>query len=323
MVDHRPVAFVEIGDALGEAGERERIGAEISLALAIADRQRSAHPGSDQHSGMVAEQDGDGKGAVEAGQDGRDRFLRAFALLELVVDQMGDDLAVGLRLEGAPCGLHLLAKQPEILDDAVVDQRHSADDVGMGVADRWSAVGRPARMGDPDRSGERTGGELGGEIVELAFGAAALEPAVQDRADPRRIIAAIFEPPQTLHEPVGHFLSPDDADDAAHVFLLTSRHAGAGWHPSENSPWGPSLRWGDVLDQPAFFFASIAARKRAAQPGFASWTPRARASESASTSRVTTDPAPTIAPAPMLTGATSAELEPMKAPSPIVVPYLK
>ena len=29
------------------------------------------------------------------------------------------------------------------------------------------------------------------------------------------------------------------------------------------------------------------------------------------------------APAPMLTGATRAELEPMNAPSPIVVPYLK
>ena len=54
---------------------------------------------------------------------------------------------------------------------------------GMGVADGRGAVGRPARMGDSDRPGERMGGELGGEIVELALGAAALEPAVQDRAD--------------------------------------------------------------------------------------------------------------------------------------------
>ena len=38
---------------------------------------------------------------------------------------------------------------------------------------------------------------------------------------------------------------------------------------------------------------------------------------SASTSLVITDPAPTIAPAPIVTGATSALFEPMKAPAPI------
>jgi len=24
-----------------------------------------------------------------------------------------------------------------------------------------------------------------------------------------------------------------------------TRHASEGWHPGENSPWGPSLRWDD------------------------------------------------------------------------------
>ena len=49
MGDDRPVALVEIGDALGEPGERERVGAEIGLALAIADGERRADPGADQH----------------------------------------------------------------------------------------------------------------------------------------------------------------------------------------------------------------------------------------------------------------------------------
>jgi hypothetical protein len=35
-----------------------------------------------------------------------------------------------------------------------------------------------------------------------------------------------------------------------------------------------------------------------------------------------TEPAPTIAPSPMVTGATSAVFEPMKAPAPITVRYL-
>ena len=43
---------------------------------------------------------------------------------------------------------------------------------------------------------------------------------------------------------------------------------------------------------------------------------------SASTSSVITDPAPITAPAPIVTGATSAVFEPMNAPAPITVRYL-
>ena len=41
------------------------------------------------------------------------------------------------------------------------------------------------------------------------------------------------------------------------------------------------------------------------------------------TSAVITEPAPTIAPSPIVTGATSAVFEPMKAPAPISVRCLK
>ena len=58
-------------------------------------------------------------------------------------------------------------------------------DVRVGVADRRRAVGRPAGVGDADLAGERRRSERAGEIVELALGAAALEPAVDDRAQAR------------------------------------------------------------------------------------------------------------------------------------------
>ena len=149
--DDRPVALVEIGDPLGQRRQRERVRAEIILALAIADGQRRAHPRADHQVGMVAEQEGDGEGAVEPRQHGRDRVLRRRAALDLARDQMGDDLAVGLALELAPVGDQLVAQRLEILDDAVVDQRHRPDDVRMGVADGRRAVGRPAGVGDADR----------------------------------------------------------------------------------------------------------------------------------------------------------------------------
>ena len=62
---------------------------------------------------------------------------------------------------------------------------------------------------------------------------------------------------------------------------------------------------------------------RAAQPGNVSCFPRARARSPGATSLVTTDPDPTMAPAPMVTGATSELFEPTKAPSPTVVRCLK
>ena len=54
--DDDPVAFFEIGDLLGQRRERERVGAEIGLALAVADHQRRAEPRADQQVGISAEQ---------------------------------------------------------------------------------------------------------------------------------------------------------------------------------------------------------------------------------------------------------------------------
>ena len=76
MGDDGPVALVQIGDAAGERGERERVGAEIILALAIADGERRPEPGADDQAGMVAEQDGEREGAVQARQDGGDGGFR-------------------------------------------------------------------------------------------------------------------------------------------------------------------------------------------------------------------------------------------------------
>ena len=65
----------------------------------------------------------------------------------------------------------------------------------------------------------------------------------------------------------------------------------------------------------------IRSRKRRAQSAIPRCSLRSRARLPASTSRVMTEPAPTIAPSPMLTGATNALFEPMKASAPISVRY--
>ncbi len=63
---HRPVALVEIGDPLGQRGQRQRVGAKVILPLSITDRQRRPHPRADHQIGMVAEQESDRECPVES-----------------------------------------------------------------------------------------------------------------------------------------------------------------------------------------------------------------------------------------------------------------
>ena len=55
------------------------------------------------------------------------------------------------------------------------------------------------------------------------------------------------------------------------------------------------------------------------QPGNVSWRPRAIVSSLSGASLVITEPAPIVASLPIVTGATSALFDPMKAPSSIRV----
>src|SRR3546814_4937488 len=76
--------------------------------------------------------------------------------------------------------------------------------MGMGIVAGGGAVGRPARMGDPDNAWERLLRELAREIVELPLGAAPFQSPVDDGAKAGRIIAPIFEPPQALERSEEH-----------------------------------------------------------------------------------------------------------------------
>ena len=274
--DDRPVAFVEIGDALGQAGQRRaRPSRDRILAVAVADGERRAQAGADDHAGMVAEQDGEREGAVQARQHRRDRASRALARRELVGDEMGDDLAVGLALEGAALGLHLLAQRLEILDDAVVDDRDAVDDVRVGVADGRRAVGRPAGVGDADRAGERR----------------RLELALRDcRACPRRGGARAGRRRwcrcRRCHSrDIRAACSPSisRADTSARPTMPIIPHIRYAF---------PHLQ-AHACRFSRFFLACMRSRNAAARPGFSTCSPRPSATASAATSRVITEPAPT------------------------------
>ena len=55
------------------------------------------------------------------------------------------------------------------------------------------------------------------EVLQLAFGAAALEMVAFQRGDARGIVAAIFEPLERIHQLLRDRTAPENADNAAHA----------------------------------------------------------------------------------------------------------
>ena len=144
--DH-PVAFLEIGDAVGEGRERERVRAEIGLALAVADRERRALPRPDQEIVLALEQVDEGEGAAHALERRMNGLGRRLAARELVLDHEGGDLGIRLGLERVALGGEFLAQRLEILDDAVVDDGEPGRGVRMGVGLRSACRASPSAYG--------------------------------------------------------------------------------------------------------------------------------------------------------------------------------
>ena len=71
---HRPVAVLEIGDRIGEGRERNGVGAEEHLALAMADRERRPVAGADDQVVVALEHDGEREGAPQPLQRGVGRL---------------------------------------------------------------------------------------------------------------------------------------------------------------------------------------------------------------------------------------------------------
>ena len=82
-VDNDPVALLEIGDAIGERRERQRVRAEIHLALAVADGERRALARADQKIVLAIEEIDEGERAAQALEPRMDRVSRASCLSQV------------------------------------------------------------------------------------------------------------------------------------------------------------------------------------------------------------------------------------------------
>ena len=185
--------------------------------MAMPDGERRALARADHQVVVAGEDDGERERAAQPVQRRLGRLDGRQTLIEVVADEVEHRLGVGLGLELVALRRQLVRNSLEILDDAVVHHGHALVHVRMGVALHRLAVRRPARVADARTPLQGLIGEPQLQVLELALGAPAVEVAVLDGGDPRRVVAAVLEPPQGVDEVARDRLLPENADDPAHA----------------------------------------------------------------------------------------------------------
>ncbi|MNN37217.1 hypothetical protein D3C81_1511520 [compost metagenome] len=220
-LDH--IALFEVDDAVRGAGHGERVGREEGLVLAQRHHQRRAGAGADHHAGLVLGEHGDGIGAVQALGDGAHRAEQVAAggaagVGVGLVDQVGDDFGVGLRVEAVADRAQFLAQRLVVLDDAVMHQRDGlARQVGVGVDGIGLAMGGPARVPHAGEAGQARSLRLRIQVGHARHGAGALDRIVAHDGDAARVIAAVFQAAQPLDQDRNDIARGNRADDATHL----------------------------------------------------------------------------------------------------------
>jgi hypothetical protein len=105
-----------------------------------------------------------------------------------VLDEVGQDPAVGLGATRVPLGLQLLLELEVVLENAVVDDDERAAAVGVRVSVLLgrTSVGRQARVADSDRAAERLLTQKALQRLKTTGCAPDMQHAVLEHGDPGR-----------------------------------------------------------------------------------------------------------------------------------------
>src|SRR5581483_6178738 len=220
QLDDLPVTRVNDRSRLAQEGG-DRRGEEV-LPVAETDHERRLVAHAGEHIRLVVVDRNDREVALELRVDARKRLGEVAVVL--LLEEMDDDFRVGLGGEGVAGRGELLAQLHVVLDDAVEDDREAARlaaGEGMRVPLAHAAVGRPAGVTEAVmRVGVvRLGGD--DEVVEDAYRADVLELAVLSEREPGGVVAAVFEPAETVEQKGLCLARSDVSDDPAHVPLLS------------------------------------------------------------------------------------------------------
>ncbi len=137
----------------------------------------------------------------------------------MLLDEVDDDLGVGLGVEDVALLLERELQLAEVLDDPV---QHDRDLVLLAAGERMRVLLRDLAVRGPARVSE-TGRRLRAvvlrdllQVLEVADRAQVVEPLVLEHREPGRVIAPILEALQTVDQERLRPARPDVSDDPAH-----------------------------------------------------------------------------------------------------------
>ena len=226
----------QIGDLVGVAHERTGIAGQEELFPSHADHERAPQAGPHNRVRKVAEKDRQAISPLEHGQRlFKGRQANALVdvspfeprlLVEVVGDQVGDRLGVGPRPEDVTQLLQLVPQDGVVFDDAVVHQHHFAvaADVRVRIEIGRGPVRGPSSVPDADRSGEWGRFQRGRHRLHASRFFPDTDPSPLRNGDPGTVVAAIFQPVQTLQKELLRRPIADIAHDPAHGFRAPSLH---------------------------------------------------------------------------------------------------
>jgi len=215
--DHH-VPVVEEQEVAGVGQEGRNVRGQEVLALPEAHHERRATAGGDELLRLAGVHQDEGVDAFHLLERLAHGVLERSAA-EVRFHQMGDDLGVGLGHEAVAGGGEARFQREIVLDDPVVDhdQLALAVRVRVGVLLARPSVGGPAGVADAEGAFQRLGAQALLEVLQLADRAAAVQAALVDHGDARRVVPAVLEPAQALDDDGHRVPRPHVADDPAHV----------------------------------------------------------------------------------------------------------
>jgi len=168
----------------------------------VADHQGRAVARRHQGVGVLGVDDRQSIGTLHAGEPLADRLAQFHSPLQILLEEMAQDLAVGLREEGVALADQLIAQEGEIFDDAVVDDRDppAAVAVRMGVDRIGLAMSRPAGVADPQPAGRMIFRQDALELGDLAGRLAHPDSLPGPECDARAVVTAVFQPVQPVEQ---------------------------------------------------------------------------------------------------------------------------
>src|SRR6266851_1921300 len=195
------------------------------LAVTESEHQRRRGFGRDQLVRLGLGYYDDRKRSPQRGDRRTHCRRQRFFFLEPLLDQMGNQLGIGFGFELVAVLEKHLAQSDVVFDDAVMYHCDWSGLVWMRVGFRRAAVCRPSCMADTDMPGNRRFFQHPAEIIELAYRAANLEPAIAgQRRDSGGVVTAVFKPPQTPNQYRRGFALADVSDYSAHRLRLLGKN---------------------------------------------------------------------------------------------------